>query len=787
METEHQKLQHQSAGLEPDQPQQNPVAEQLQQENRRLARQLQEQGQETLALKKALAQAEQDLANLQSRLEQLQNTLQGRVTGRITRLARWLSQSARQLATDWRGSPLKGALDPPPVTRVLSGSSLKLSGWAISRKGQIAKVELWWGKICLGLAHYGLLRPDVSAARPLDFKPNCGFALEINLPETGTERLRALVVDSQGRTLELTGPELTVEAPPLPPYPAKSGPFRYEDWIKINEPGEVELAVQRQESERLSYRPLLSLISGPLTDTTAVLEGLNLTLQSLVSQTYPHWEWWIAYRAGSTEIEPALAKLAGQESRVHLHLVPENSGFSEGWNAALAQTQGEFVAWLKADDTLAPNALYENVALLQRYPSAGLIYSDEDYLDTAGIRHDPAFKPDWSPDYLRSYNYTGQFSLYQAELVKMVGGFRPEFEEISGYDLTLRVVEQTGEIYHLPLLLYHNSAKPKPPAPEILVRSVAEHCRRLDLAVEVEPGLLAGTVRVRYRLPVETRPKVSIIIPTHDRVDLLQQCLESLDRLTTYRNFEVLVVDNQSREPASLDYFEQLRGQPNFRLLHYPHEFNFSALNNFAAAQAAGELLLFLNNDIELIEAGWLEALVEQAIRPEVGAVGARLLYPDRTLQHGGIILGIEGQAGHAQKHLPGEAEGYLKRAKVIQNFSAVTAACLMTRAALFRELGGFEESLTVAFNDVDYCLRLRRRGLLVVWTPYAELIHHESLSRGRDEFVAAKTARFRGEVQYMQRHWRNVIQDDPYYNPNLTLETEDFSLAPLARYRAYF
>ncbi|MGI8469865.1 MAG: glycosyltransferase family 2 protein [Pyrinomonadaceae bacterium] len=550
----------------------------------------------------------------------------------------------------------------------------------------------------------------------------------------------------------------------------------YGEWILKNEPDQLALNIQKQTERKFKYRPLISIIT-PVYNTDEII--LEKMIRSVLAQTYSNWELCIA--GGGSEklyIRSLLSKYAQQDSRIKVKFLDNNLGISGNSNQAVEMAQGEFIGLLDHDDTLTPNALYENILLLEAHPDADIIYSDEDKIDLKDIRCHPLFKPDWSPDLLRSIMYTCHFGVYRTSLVKSVGNFRNGFDGSQDHDLVLRLMEKTSRIYHIPKILYHwrmtrgstaLNMQAKDYAEAARVRAVQEHCERSGLKGIAEAGLFNGAVRFKY-LP-ENKPLVSIIIPTRDKPAILKQCLDSILKLSTYRNYEILVVDNNSSEQKTLDYFHLLKTRANVRVIKYSGEFNFSAINNFAAAQADGELLLFLNNDTEVISPDWLESMIEHAARADVGAVGARLLYPDKTIQHAGVIIGMGGVAGHAHLRLPHGNAGYFGRAKLIQNFSAVTGACLMTKAETFKSLNGFNErDLAIAFNDVDYCLRLRRENLLVVYTPYAELYHYESLSRGSD-LDPNNIERFKREIKYMEDNWSEIIQRDPYYNPNLSLD----------------
>lgn len=743
--------------------------------------------------KELYRQPEQVQSRLQSQLEQVQSelrALKSTNTVRFSRAAGVMVKSSRQLLRDIKGSPIIGGIDIPTPNSTIEGS-LKVSGWAVARRGIIQQVEVLLDNYHLGKAHYGVMRPDVVAARPLQVAADCGFTGEFSLEgfgiTLGSKTLTVLVSDNRGNVQEYSCP-VQLQPPPKK-VSSHNNLTAHEQWIKINEPGEAELIEQREQAQELGYKPLISLITPVYNPSPAVLQA---TIESVLRQTYSNWELCLVDGAShNPAIRRILAAYAAQDSRIRVKFLDENLGIAKNSNEAIRMANGEFIALLDHDDEIAPNALYENALLLNSYPEADMIYSDEDKLNPEGQRCEPFFKPDWSPDLFRSQMYTCHLGVYRAGLIKDLDGFREGFEGAQDYDLVLRLVERTKQIYHIPKLLYHwrmtevsTALNPqnKLHAQEAQVKAVQEHCERLGMEANAAPGQVQHTVRVKYQL--EHYPLVSIIIPTRDQVTILRQAIDSLSTLTTYPNYEIIVVNNDSVEPSTLEYFETLVQKARTRVIDYPGVFNFSAINNFAATQAEGELLLFLNNDIEVINPDWLEALVEHAMRPEVGAVGARLLYPNGSLQHGGVIMGIGSVAGHSHKYLPVDEAGYFSRAKVIQNFSAVTGACILTKAELFHKLGGFNSQvLPVAFNDVDYCLRLRERGYLIVWTPYAELIHHESISRGTDE-APEKAMRFHREGQYMRRRWPEVIKDDPYYNPNLTLETEGFAIATFARYR---
>ncbi len=437
-----------------------------------------------------------------------------------------------------------------------------------------------------------------------------------------------------------------------------------------------------------------------------------------------------------------------------------NRGIAVASNQALGMAGGDFVALLDHDDVLAPEALFWVARLLNQHPDLDFIYSDEDKMDAEGRRVEVFFKPGWSPDLLTSVNYVGHLAVYRRSLLEALGGFRPGFDGSQDHDLALRVAETTDRIAHIPRPLYSwrkvkgsaaASPEAKPHAYDAAERALRSALQRRGVQGSVRYERQRGTYRVRRS--IVGRPTVTIIVPTRDRVDLLRRCIDSI-RTCTYRQFELLVVDNGSAEAETLDYLASFGG----RVLHDAGDFNFSRLVNLGAREARSDFILFLNNDTEVISKDWLEAMVEHGQRPEVAAVGARLLYPDGRSQHEGVIIGLAGGPAENVDH-----EGYFSLGEAVRNFSAVTAACMLTRRTTFWELGGFDEQLPVAFNDVDFCLRAREKGYLIVYTPYALLTHHESASRGR-------VSPPEDEARFMQRWGGLDAYGDPYYNPNLDL-----------------
>lgn len=537
-------------------------------------------------------------------------------------------------------------------------------------------------------------------------------------------------------------------------------------------------------ANRFDRKPLVSVVMPVYNPNPSWLE---MAIASVSAQSYPHWELCIADDASTdSAIRPMLERYALEDQRIKVMFREQNGHISAASNSALTLAQGEWIALLDHDDVLAEHALFWVVDAINRHPDCRMMYSDEDKIDEAGVRSDPYFKCSWNPDLFYSQNMFSHLGVCQANLVREVGGFRVGLEGSQDYDLALRCIERIGpeQVHHIPRLLYHwrihadstaHSSEAKPYAMVAGERALNDHLVRQGINAKAES--LGYGYRVRYALPA-VLPLVSLIIPTRNGLKLLRQCVESIVAKTTYAHFEIIIVDNGSDEPATLRYLDELAATPRIRVLRDERPFNYSALNNAAVRQARGEVVGLINNDIEVISPDWLSEMVSHALRPEVGAVGARLWYGDDTLQHAGVVLGIHGVAGHVHRYLRRNHVGYCGRASLIQSFSAVTGACLVVRKSIYEAVGGLNEvELQVACNDVDFCLRVREAGYRNIWTPYAELYHHESSSRGFDD-TPEKVDRSAKEVAYMQQRWGEALLNDPAYSPNLSLDNENFSLA---------
>ncbi|HEY4988327.1 MAG TPA: glycosyltransferase [Opitutaceae bacterium] len=566
----------------------------------------------------------------------------------------------------------------------------------------------------------------------------------------------------------------------------------YEKWCEQHEAlAAGDLRAIQAHIGAFRERPVISVVM-PVFDPAEGL--LAKAIQSVLDQIYPHWELCIADDASTQiHVRETLERFAAKDPRIKVSYRQVNGHICEASNTALALATGEYLALFDHDDVLAPVALYEVAAEVDAHPEAQLIYSDEDKIDVEDRRFDPYFKPDWNPDLNHGQNYTSHLSVYRTELVRTLGGFRKGFEGSQDWDLLLRAIERIppSSIRHIPKLLYHWRAVPGSTALQLAEKSypveaarmaLEDHFKRRGETVEMLP-VPGDHWRVKYPVP-SPAPLVSLVIPTRNAAKLLSQAVKSILDVTDYPNFEIVIVDNESDEPETLAYFDEIarRNDPRIRVLPYHAPFNYSAINNFAVREAHGEIVGLLNNDVEAINRDWLSEMVSHAVRPGIGAVGAMLYYPLNTVQHAGVILGLGGVAGHPFKEFPRGDQGQKNRLRLVQNYSAVTAACLLIRKDRFLQVGGFnEKDLPIAFNDVDLCCKLIDAGYRNLWTPHAEFYHHESATRGVEN-TPEKKARFQSEIDYMMNTWGSLLMADPAYNPNLTLVGEDFSPAYLSR-----
>lgn len=512
-------------------------------------------------------------------------------------------------------------------------------------------------------------------------------------------------------------------------------------------------------------------------------------INSCIDQTYGNWELCLA--DGSDKEHNYIKKIVQDymknDSRIKYKILEKNVGISENTNECIKMTTGEYIGLFDHDDLLHSAALFEYMkAICEK--GADFIYCDEDKFETSvDYCFDPYFKPDFAIDNLRANNYICHFTVFKKSLLGEVGLFRKEFDGSQDHDMILRLTEKAKCIVHVPKILYHwrvstNSVASDPYAKPYTIKAginaVKEHLNRCNLRATVESSTVhPNFYRIKYE--IIGNPLVSILIPNKDHIVDLSRCINSILEKSSYKNIEIIIIENNSAEQETFNYYDSLKKYDNIKVVEYRSngKFNYSAINNYGVTYASGEHVLFLNNDIEIISENWLEEMLMYSQRKDVGAVGAKLYYPNDTIQHAGVILGIGGVAGHSHKYFDRKSNGYFARCVLQQNLSAVTAACLMMRKSVFNEINGFDESFEVAFNDVDLCMRIREEGYLIVWTPYAEAYHYESISRGYED-TPEKQERFKGEATRFQTRWKKELEEgDPYYNPNLTLDREDFSL----------
>jgi glycosyltransferase involved in cell wall biosynthesis len=559
----------------------------------------------------------------------------------------------------------------------------------------------------------------------------------------------------------------------------------YASWIRYyDQLQRKDLQRIREQIARFDFSPLISVL---LPVYNSNLRWLRRAILSVQKQLYPRWELCIVDDASTDrKLWPFLKRCARRDPRIKVMRRTENGHISVASNDALHLANGDFVALLDHDDELAPTALYFVALALNQNRDLQLLYSDEDKVDAQNRRSEPYFKSDWNPELFLAQNFISHLSAYRTDLVRRLGGFRIGFEGSQDYDLALRCIEQIPpkDIEHLPWVLYHwrttdestaSCATAKPYAQQAAQRAVQEHLDRTGITGTVVPthGVYLQT---KYAVP-PGRPMVSIVIPTRDQASSLKKCIDSIFHKTDYRTFELIILDNESCDNETLEFLAELKKHERVHVERIESAFNYSRLNNRGVELSHGSFIALLNNDVEVINDDWLSEMVSRAMQSEVGMVGARLWYPNGMIQHGGVILGAGGIAGHAHAGLRRDDPGYFARAHLAQNVSAVTAACALVRREVYLQLGGFDENLAVTFNDVDFCLRLRQAGYRIVWTPHAELIHHESASRGFDDSTP-KQNRFLSEVDYMNSKWGDVLQRDPFYNPNLSLGENLFTLA---------
>lgn len=558
----------------------------------------------------------------------------------------------------------------------------------------------------------------------------------------------------------------------------------YEKWILKHLPSKKEL--EKQRNTEFEKKPKISIVV-PLYKTPE--KYLLRLIASVQEQTYTNWELCLSDGSGAdSPIADLLKKQAEKDERIRVVSHSEALQISENTNAAIEIATGDLIAFADHDDELTPNALFECVKAWNEHPEVQVIYSDEDKMSMDGNKFfQPHFKPDFNIDLLCTVNYICHLFVASREIVEKVGMLRSEYDGAQDYDFIFRCVEEAGaeKICHIPKILYHwrshEDSTAENPESKLYAfdagqRAIQDHYDRIGVRAEVSKGEYLGLYRTKFLRDCD--PLISIIIPNKDHIDDLKRCVDAIEARSTYRNYEFIIVENNSDQPETFAYYKELEAaNPKVHVVYWDGIFNYSAINNFGAKYAKGEYLLLLNNDTEIINDDCLEELLGYCTRSDVGAVGARLYYEDDTIQHAGVVIGFGGIAGHAFVQQKRGVTGYCHRIICAQDYSAVTAACMMVKRKAFDEVGGLSEELQVAFNDIDFCMKLRKAGYLIVYNPYAELYHYESKSRGLED-TPEKVARFNREIATFEKRWPDILRDgDPFYNPNLTLDSQDFSL----------
>ncbi len=609
------------------------------------------------------------------------------------------------------------------------------------------------------------------------------YRIHLNRAALLGRRARGLM-DKALRYGKTYGPGAVAQKAARKLFGRKDKPIVYGQWLKKHLPSQGEL--ERQRHTDFPVKPLFSIVV-PLYRTPG--NYLEQLIQSVEDQTYGNWELCFSDGSGANSpLRELLESYTRRDPRIHAVFQDSPLKISENTNAAIKLASGDYLVFADHDDVLTPDALFAFAKAVNEDPKTEVLYSDEDKMSMDGGKFfQPHMKPDFNPDLLCTVNYICHLFAARRELVESLGGLRPEYDGAQDYDLILRCTEKTEHIRHIPRILYHwrshedstaENPQSKMYAFEAGQRAVQAHYDRLGIPAEVSKGEYLGLYRTRYRWPEQ--PLVSVLIPNKDHTEDLDRCLNSLEKCT-YKNLEYIIIENNSEKEETFQYYRELEEKnPKVRVVYWKEGFNYSAINNFGAEQARGEYLLLLNNDTEVINPDCLEELLGYCMREDVGAVGARLYYEDDTIQHAGVVIGFGGIAGHCFVQQPRGFSGYCHRIICAQNYSAVTAACMMVKKKAFEEAGGLTTELAVAFNDIDFCMKLQKAGYRIVYNPYAELYHYESKSRGLED-TPEKKERFNKEVALFNSRWPEILEKgDPYYNPNLTLESQDFSLRRL-------
>lgn len=675
-----------------------------------------------------------------------------------------------------------------PVTKVtrLKTRTAEIKGWCFDRNNQ----EMRGMRARVGDQEFKVRRKNARFAvghiyPECEYADYSGFRVDVELPAGKSEVvLEYKMQDKKWRELE----RLQFRTPRIMWPWIQPEDESYENWVRQYDTWtDEDRAGAKAHIEAFERQPLLSIVM-PVYNPPE--KYLRLCLDSVLKQVYPNWEFCIADdKSPAPHVRKMLDEYAQRDSRIKVKYREENGHISAASNSAIDLVTGEFIVLLDHDDELPEHALYLVANEILDHPEVDLIYSDEDKIDASGNRTDPYFKSDWNYDLLTSQNCISHLGVYRTSVIREIDGFRVGMEGSQDWDLALRVIEKTQNVRRIPHILYHwrmiegstsQGGDEKPYAQVAGLKAVEDHLKRIGNTRDKIGVTEENTHYLERQLP-EPAPAVTMVIPTRNRLELLKQCIESIVEVTEYPDYRFLIVDNDSDDPETLNYLQQLPKRDDLKadVLRVEGPFNYSKLNNQAIAKVDTDIVALLNNDIEANHADWLRQMVAQAVRPEIGAVGAKLHFREGLLQHAGIFLGYRDAAGHFFHELPWSFYGHANRANMVQNVSAVTGACLVVERKKFNEVGGLdEEAFAVAYNDVDFCLKLREAGYRNLYTPFARLFHHESASRGESEKTTERKEAAKEEIRALNRKWGDLIRNDPAYNPNLTLESEECGLA---------
>jgi GT2 family glycosyltransferase len=753
--------------------------EATQEELRQLRSELRDSESHLIRILELLESQRGQLDAQQASIERLDRILMDLTNGRLWRTLRAAGNVVKKFlpANGTAGSSQSArkntylVCDEPLVTdRKLRSGAITVRGWCLCEDG-VDTVELEVPGLPVFRVQPSMLRPDVKKAHPdLDATGRAGFLIEFDsLPLPKGSYPLTLRLISQGTVAREIKSLVEIDH-------EKGFSSDYQRWIQeFERPGEDLIQLKLPSFVR---QPLITVLM-PVYNTEPA--ELTAALESILGQSYQHWELCVADDfSDRSEVHEILDLFSAKDRRIKVTYQQQRGGISRTSNAAWQMATGEYICFLDHDDTLAPNALAYVCEALNQNPSAEVFYSDEDKIDTQGKRREPFFKPDWSPDLLLSENYMCHLLVLRRDLAEKIGSFDPALDGSQDYDLILRTTEQASQVAHVPKILYHwragaastaGTMENKQYSLNAARKALEQSCGRGAAGASVEPGSVPGRWRVRYPIPEGTR--VSIIIAAGGRIEVLQANLNSIFGKTTYLDYEIVVIDNSRTNTVEKAVRDFQAGHSNLRYIDWRNKpFNYSAINNAAARQCTSPVLLFLNDDTSVITPDWLQAMLELALRPEVGAVGGKLLYPNGAIQHAGVVMGIYDNCGHAFKGMDASSGHYFDFTDVIRDVSAVTGACLMTRSSIFWQADGFDEKqFAVAFNDIDLCLKIGSFGYRVLYTPHAVLYHHESLSKTAKDLTPHPE-----EVAAMRSKWKDLIANDPYYSPNLTRNDEDYS-----------